>query len=299
VTDGSPRYALRFVSGKYQGGEFPLADGQDMLIGRSSELDMVLVEEMVTRRHAKVSVRGSDLEIEDLGSMNGTFVNGEKVSRQKLKEGDRILIGTSIMRVIALDSSAGPRRFQFPRGDTKPRGNEEGTQIRDSERLSPLNRRVFVSYRREDEPYATGRLVDALVGKFGSEGVFHDVDSIPLGVDFRGYLTRAVRLCAVCIVVIGREWLTAKDADGERRLDKGSDFVRIEIEAALELDRPIVPILVKRATMPRAEELPESIRNLAYRNGLDVRPDPDFQADVAKLLRGLERMLGPKHPDSE
>ncbi|MEM7138963.1 MAG: DUF4388 domain-containing protein [Myxococcota bacterium] len=97
--------ALRFISGKYQGGEFPLPDDGEIVIGRSSELDMVLVEDMVSRRHAKISVETGNIFLEDLGSTNGSFVNGEKVTRTKLAEGDRILIGTSIIKVVASDGS--------------------------------------------------------------------------------------------------------------------------------------------------------------------------------------------------
>jgi hypothetical protein len=97
--------ALRFISGKYQGGEFPLKADRDVVIGRSSDLDMVLVEDMVSRRHAKISAAQGQVSIEDLGSTNGTFVNGEKIKRVRLREGDRILIGTSIMKLISMDES--------------------------------------------------------------------------------------------------------------------------------------------------------------------------------------------------
>jgi hypothetical protein len=93
-------WALRFISGKYQGGEFPLKMNRQVIIGRSSELDMVLVEDMVSRKHAKISIRPGKVVIEDLGSTNGTFVNGEKVRQARLKEGDRILIGTSILKLV-------------------------------------------------------------------------------------------------------------------------------------------------------------------------------------------------------
>ena len=97
-----PRFGLRFISGKYQGGEYALAEGQEIVIGRSSELDMVLVEEMVSRKHARIALADGVISIADLGSTNGTFVNGEKVDEGTLKEGDRVLIGTNILKVIAL-----------------------------------------------------------------------------------------------------------------------------------------------------------------------------------------------------
>lgn len=98
-----PRYALRFISGKYQGGEFPLRMNREIIIGRSSDLDMVLVEDMVSRRHAKITSTDAEVYIQDLGSTNGTFVNGEKVSRSRLSEGDRILVGTSIIKLVTAD----------------------------------------------------------------------------------------------------------------------------------------------------------------------------------------------------
>ena len=99
----SSGYVLKFISGKYQGGEFPLEMNSEIIIGRSSDLDMVLVEDMVSRRHAKISTYNSELFIEDFGSTNGTFVNGEKVSRARLKEGDRVLIGTNIIKLVHRD----------------------------------------------------------------------------------------------------------------------------------------------------------------------------------------------------
>src|ERR1700722_12664071 len=84
------KLALRFISGKYQGGEYPLGLQPEIVVGRSSDLDMVLVEDMVSRRHARLSCTDAQIFIEDLGSTNGTFVNGEKIARASLKEGDRV-----------------------------------------------------------------------------------------------------------------------------------------------------------------------------------------------------------------
>ena len=100
-------FALRFISGKYQGGEYPLGENGELVIGRSSDLDMVLIEDMVSRKHAKISLLPGQITISDLGSTNGTFVNGEKVKRARLKEGDRILIGTSILKLVSMTRAAG------------------------------------------------------------------------------------------------------------------------------------------------------------------------------------------------
>jgi hypothetical protein len=100
-------WTLRFISGKYQGGEFPLRPNREIVIGRSSDLDMVLVEDMVSRKHAKIVTDDKGVSIQDLGSTNGTFVNGEKVRKVDLKDGDRILIGTSIIKLVALSGDGG------------------------------------------------------------------------------------------------------------------------------------------------------------------------------------------------
>lgn len=125
----SKELALRFISGKYQGGEFPLTEGVPVVVGRSSELDMVLVEEMVSRRHARIElVRGSVL-VEDLGSTNGTFVNGERVERAYLNEGDRLLIGTSILKLVSVEEPAGAKRpsVKGPFGKETTRQNLTGS----------------------------------------------------------------------------------------------------------------------------------------------------------------------------
>ena len=87
--------------------------------------------------------------------------------------------------------------------------------------------RVFVSYRRGDtSPYA-GRLYDFMVGRFGEDDVFMDVDSISLGRDFAEEITAAVASCDVLLAIIGPDWLHATDASGAHRLDNPDDYVRL------------------------------------------------------------------------
>ncbi|TKB76473.1 MAG: DUF4062 domain-containing protein [Nitrospira sp.] len=74
--------------------------------------------------------------------------------------------------------------------------------------------RILISYRREGSADVTGRIYDRLVQQFGREAVFKDVDSIPLGVDFRTYLDEQVSKCDVFLAVIGRDWMKAEGRKG-------------------------------------------------------------------------------------
>lgn len=134
--------ALRFISGKYQGGEFPLGEGQEIIVGRSSDLDMVLVEEMVSRRHARIRMQDGVIHIEDLGSTNGTFVNGEKIQAAALREGDRVLIGTSILKVVSVGVE-----------EPDSRRNLEAVAVRRA-----TARQQGSSYQPEEAPRMSGNL---------------------------------------------------------------------------------------------------------------------------------------------
>jgi hypothetical protein len=151
---------------------------------------------------------------------------------------------------------------------------------------------IFISYRRVDSADITGRIYDRLIGKFGRGPVFKDVDSIPLGIDFKEYLDMKVGECSVLLAVIGDRWLEAGDSSGKRRLDDPADFVRIELESALERNIPVIPLLVRGAQMPSEGNLPPSLRKLAYRNGIPIRSDPDFHRDMDRLIKALEGYVG-------
>jgi hypothetical protein len=148
--------------------------------------------------------------------------------------------------------------------------------------------KLFISYRRTDSADVSGRIYDRLVEHFGRQAVFKDVDDIPLGADFRQHIHEMIQECNHVLVVIGRGWVDAKHPDHSLRLHDPRDFVRIEIEAALEKNIPIIPLLVGGAHMPVDVQLPDSIKELAFRNGIAIRPDPDFHHDMDRLIAGLE-----------
>jgi hypothetical protein len=150
--------------------------------------------------------------------------------------------------------------------------------------------RIFISYRREETAYAAGWLFDRLTERFGSDQVFKDVDCIEPGQDFVDEITRAVGSCDVLLALIGNRWLNSRDATDRRRLDVPDDYVRLEIEAALQRKVRIIPVLVDGASMPTVEELPTSLGHLVRRHALELSPSR-FSSDSSKLFEGLDRVL--------
>jgi hypothetical protein len=151
-------------------------------------------------------------------------------------------------------------------------------------------KRIFISYRRTDSSTITGRIYDRLVGAFGEDRVFKDVDDIPLGQDFRKTLEDEVSKCDILCVIIGKQWANVVDEAGNRRLKDPNDFVSIEV--AVGLNRPnvlVVPCLVNGATMPTAEELPPDLQALRFRNAAIIRDDPDFKHDMVRLIEQIKK----------
>jgi hypothetical protein len=147
-------------------------------------------------------------------------------------------------------------------------------------------RAIFMSYRREDTEGQAGRLFDDLARHFGEHSVFMDVAGIEPGRDFRRVIDEHVSSCGVLLAMIGKSWIDAKDGSGRRRLDDPMDFVRLETASALKRDIPVIPVLVHGASMPRAEQLPEDLAELAYRNGVEVT-HVRWDSDVQVLIKAL------------
>ncbi|BDB24273.1 TIR domain-containing protein [Cupriavidus sp. P-10] len=155
-------------------------------------------------------------------------------------------------------------------------------------------RGIFISYRRDDAEGQAGRLFDDLTEHFGNDAVFMDVADIEPGRDFRRVIDEHVASCAVLLTIIGKSWLTICDASGARRLDDSADFVRLETASALRRDIPVIPVLVHGARMPRAEDLPDDIQELAFRNGVELS-HARWESDVRLLINALRPYVQSKH----
>ena len=148
--------------------------------------------------------------------------------------------------------------------------------------------RVFISYRRQDNAHAAGRIFDHLAQRLGSELVFKDVYSIPHGSDFEQYIKQSIESSDIVLAVIGELWLTIEDEHGKRRLDDPKDFLRKELEYSIQRKMAIIPILVDRASMPHPDELPSSLRLLTTRQAAHLR-DSDFKYDFERLFEVIKQ----------
>jgi len=158
-------------------------------------------------------------------------------------------------------------------------------------------RAIFISYRREDTEGQAGRLFDDLVKLFGERSVFMDVVGIEPGRDFRKAIDEHVGSCGVLLALIGTNWVDARDEAGRRRLDDPLDFVRLETAAALKRDIPVVPVLVRGASMPRADQLPADLADLAFRNAIELT-HARWNSDLTVLGKALSRYLTSSQPDT-
>jgi hypothetical protein len=150
---------------------------------------------------------------------------------------------------------------------------------------------IFISYRREDSPAYAGRLYDRLSAHFGADKVFMDVDDIPPGADFAAQIDAKVASCDAMLVVVGKSWLTARNAAAQLRLSDPNDYVGLEVSLALQRGILVIPALVGGAEIPKTEELRSDLKPLARRNAL-ILGDQDFQRDTDQLIQALESIQG-------
>lgn len=153
--------------------------------------------------------------------------------------------------------------------------------------------KIFISYRRNDSVGYSGRLADRLSLEFGENQVFRDYDDIKPGQNFVESLENGLSSADLLLVVIAENWLTTQNPTGQRRLDDENDFVRLEIEAALERDIHIIPVLINDVLMPNAQDLPTSLSALALRQAVPLS-DSRWEQDVANLIENIRNLLNLK-----
>jgi hypothetical protein len=170
-----------------------------------------------------------------------------------------------------------------------------GTDSEQRKRTSIDKPMLVISYRRLDTRWIAGRILDRLEAYFGNDSVFIDIEDMPPGVDFREHIDLMLQRCDVLLALIGPQWTGPVGASQPQIFDE-TDWVRIEIEAALRKNIPVIPILIDRSPMPLPQHLPPSLREFAFRHGVEVDPGKDFNVHIERLLRGIDKLFGREGP---
>lgn len=149
---------------------------------------------------------------------------------------------------------------------------------------------IVMSYRREDSEGSAGRLYDRLIRRYDPKLIFMDFYSIEAAADWKKTIRETVANSDVLVAVIGPRWLSITDEAGRRRLDDDSDYVRAEIQLALEREIPVLPVLVQGASMVDASDLPSELAGLT--DAQAVRLDTKyFDRDIQDLYQFIDTVV--------
>ena len=148
-----------------------------------------------------------------------------------------------------------------------------------------MPQKIFISYRRQDSGANALGIGQYLEHEFGRKNVFIDVD-MRAGSKFPAVLEQRLAECKVMLVLIGPEWLNARDEQGQRRLDDPNDWVRLEIAHALKRDITVIPVRVNGAELPLKATLPEDIRGLLDHQAVSVTL-AGFRNEMSGLARDI------------
>ena len=155
-----------------------------------------------------------------------------------------------------------------------------------------MPRKIFISYRRQDSAANALGIGQYLENVFGRKNVFIDVD-MHAGTKFPALLEKRLSECKVLLVLIGPDWLNARDDQGHRRLDNVDDWVRLEISHALKRDITVIPVRVNGAELPTKAALPDDIRRLLDYQAVSVTTT-SFRHEMSGLVRDIKSIPSPR-----
>jgi hypothetical protein len=156
--------------------------------------------------------------------------------------------------------------------------------------MGSVSKTVLVSYWRGEDQFAANRVAGLLAPIFGNDGVMLD-DGALAGTEDVEALFRNVAQCAALVVIVGRGWISARGRGHRGYLTDPHDGVELAIDAALKLNKAIVPILTNGVAMPRVDELPGVIASFGMCG--EIRFTREMQdlgapghADPSREIRG-------------
>ena len=147
---------------------------------------------------------------------------------------------------------------------------------------------IFISYRRSDTaPYARS-ILESLQEHFHRKNLFMDIENIQPGSKFGLEIDKALTRVDAVIALIGRDWSTVTDVNGNLRLHNPRDMIRYEIATAIEQHKRIFPVLVGGARMPDEDDLPEPLKELSHFNAVELS-DTRWAYDMGVLVNALKQ----------
>ncbi|MBZ0279511.1 MAG: TIR domain-containing protein [Anaerolineae bacterium] len=149
---------------------------------------------------------------------------------------------------------------------------------------------IFISYRHIDTIAITGRIYDWVARAFGNDAIFRDVNATYLGESNELIKTihSALDMCKVMLIIIGKNWLSAKNENGQERLSDPEDLVRQEINYALKRSIIIIPIIVDGANRPSKSKFREfGLEELDNKLSKEIRHD-HFEQDMEDVIRQIK-----------
>src|SRR5579872_216143 len=150
--------------------------------------------------------------------------------------------------------------------------------------MGTVSQKVLVSYWRGEDQFAAHRVAELLAPIFGSERVTLD-DATLSGPEDAQAIFRNVAQCAALFVIVGRGWESARNESYRGYLTDPEDGVQLAIDAALKLDKVIVPILADGVAMPRPEDLPGVMSSFGVRGEVRKIRDSEPRASMADTRR--------------
>jgi len=192
---------------------------------------------------------------------------------------------TDIMEFLAAS-----RKSEQNSSDAASRSRHFGATQRPNPR--PRGTKVFISYRRSDTRHLAGRIDERLRSELSDDQIFFDIDSIPLGLDFRDQIVTALNETAVILALIGERWINPDWRKSGSRwfglVKSRQDFIQVEMELGLDMGIPIIPVLVDGVFMPEDRFLPATMREFVALQAAQVRSGREFLSDMSTIVRQIQ-----------
>lgn len=143
----------------------------------------------------------------------------------------------------------------------------------------------FINYRRADQPAFVNRIDDYLRARFGSDNVFIDKQSIPVGAPFDTYIRERVVAADIIVALIGPGWV---HAFAEKEAASDIDYVRLELELAIEHGKLIAPLCIGDTPLPTLHHLPASVRPVLSHQVGFIRDDRSYFTTITGIFDEIE-----------